>query len=875
MSHKAQKAYDDDAVMKLVETALATSVERRRAFLEKACKGDSGLFDTVLSKVEAEQEMGDFLRDPICPTFEIRHPFEPGQLLDGRFRILREVAEGGMGIVYEAFDERLERRIALKCAKTGFRRRLPPEVRNASDISHPNVCKIFEIHTASTAQGDIDFLTMEFLDGETLTERIRRRPLMESEALAIVVQLCAGLGEAHRKHVVHGDLKSNNVIVATEPDGTVRAVITDFGLARRPEGPPAAPELSSQIGGTPDYMAPELWKGAKPSTSSDIYALGVILRELAAGWTTPAARGAPAPASRRRWDRVISRCTEPDPVKRFSSAGEVAQALSPKLRRWLAAAAAIVSLMVVFPPQTAPAPQEQVQLAVFPFDSRQETAALAEQVSAATLRRLSSIRNGTRTRLTVIPPEYVRKLRADTPEKAREVLRATHVLRCSLAPEGGKVAVVVRLTDARSLVHTKEWKASYDGNETRYIPVALAGIVTGTFHLPVPARAAAVNPSAHDDYQTGLAYLRRTSTVDAGLPLLERAVAKDPDSPLTYAALAEGCWWKYFATNDQKWLERTQEALGEAERRNPDLPEVHRVAGLLKARAGQHEEAKVDYLRAIEIEPRDSDAYRRLAIVYESANELPKALAAFRRAVELDPGYYRNHQALGHFYEERADYRESLKHFQRTVALLPDEPAAHFLLGSAYLHVGQFADSEGELRMSIQLGENPDALNTLGAVLMYEGRDREATEYYLRALKSRPGDYLIWMNLGTAYRRLNLKDEFERANRRGLALAEAQMIREPRDGYVRACLAYMYASLGNRQRAEAEIAQAREFSPNETDVRRVAVKTYERLKRREDSLALLSTSKCEVLTGVSWYPDLADLARDPRFLKLQLTCQSE
>jgi serine/threonine protein kinase len=130
--------------------------------------------------------MNGFLLDPLYPAASYEHPFEPGELLDGRFRIVREIAQGGMGIVYEAVDEKLQRRIALKCAKTGFRKRLPPEVRNATEISHPNVCKIFEIHTASTRQGEIDFITMEFLDGETLADRLTRAPLPEKEARAIV-----------------------------------------------------------------------------------------------------------------------------------------------------------------------------------------------------------------------------------------------------------------------------------------------------------------------------------------------------------------------------------------------------------------------------------------------------------------------------------------------------------------------------------------------------------------------------------------------------------------------------------------------------------------------------------------------------------------
>src|ERR1044071_2660396 len=270
------KAPDDERVMQLVEMALARPASEREPYLRSTCGRHADLFGEVWDYVQSEERMSGFLLDPLFPPLSSEHPFEPGELLDGRFRIVREVAQGGMGIVYEATDEKLDRRVALKCAKAGFHNRLPPEVRNATPISHPHVCKIFEIHTASTALGEIDFLTMEFLDGETLAERLARGPLPEAEARMLALQLCAGLGAAHRNLVIHGDLKSNNVILSRGADGTTRAVITDFGLARTPGGAQRAMQ-SGQLGGTPDYMAPELWKGEKATAASDIFALGVIL----------------------------------------------------------------------------------------------------------------------------------------------------------------------------------------------------------------------------------------------------------------------------------------------------------------------------------------------------------------------------------------------------------------------------------------------------------------------------------------------------------------------------------------------------------------------------------------------------------------------
>jgi hypothetical protein len=130
---------DDELVMGLVEMALGKPSSNREAYLRENAADDSELFDRVWYYIEWEERMQGFLLDPLYPQTS-EPTFFPGELLDKRFRIVREVARGGMGIVYEAMDEKLERRIALKCAKAGFHKRLPPEVRNASEISHPNVC---------------------------------------------------------------------------------------------------------------------------------------------------------------------------------------------------------------------------------------------------------------------------------------------------------------------------------------------------------------------------------------------------------------------------------------------------------------------------------------------------------------------------------------------------------------------------------------------------------------------------------------------------------------------------------------------------------------------------------------------------------------
>ncbi len=180
--HKAVATQDDDLVMGLVEEVLDRPSEDRERYARIACAGDDPLFQKVWHYVTWDERMKGFLLDPVCRLPVDEPTLEAGQILDHRFRIVRKVAAGGMGVVYEAWDLKLDRRIAIKCAKVGFHTRLSPEVRHASEINHPNVCKTWDIHTASSASGDFDFLTMEFIEGQTLAERLREGPLPDRSA---------------------------------------------------------------------------------------------------------------------------------------------------------------------------------------------------------------------------------------------------------------------------------------------------------------------------------------------------------------------------------------------------------------------------------------------------------------------------------------------------------------------------------------------------------------------------------------------------------------------------------------------------------------------------------------------------------------------
>jgi Tfp pilus assembly protein PilF len=289
----------------------------------------------------------------------------PGDVLSGRYRIVEFIAHGGMGEVYEAEDQDLRERVALKTilpevaldehSLERFRR----EISHARKVTHPNVCRVFDLghHRAAQDGGverDLAFLTMELLAGETLSARLRRVGRMATtDALPIVTQMAAGLDAAHRAGLVHRDFKTGNVMLVPTGAAGLRAVITDFGLARltRPDSslsPETLTLSTAAVAGTPAYMAPEQLEGATATAATDIYALGLVLYEMVTGGRPYAGESALAAAVKRlsepppsplasvadldpRWVATILKCLERDPAARFTNAGNVVDALEGRI----------------------------------------------------------------------------------------------------------------------------------------------------------------------------------------------------------------------------------------------------------------------------------------------------------------------------------------------------------------------------------------------------------------------------------------------------------------------------------------------------------------------------------------------------------------
>jgi len=282
--------------------------------------------------------------------------FAPGEQLSGRYRILRFIARGGMGEVYEAHDLMLNTRLALKTLPATISddanaiRRLKQEVNLARLITHPNVCRIFDlgVHEQSGAPSvpGILFITMELVAGISLGDHVRKHGRMDGAAASPVARaIVAAIGAAHRANIIHRDLKSDNVMLATDEHGAQRVVVMDFGLARAAS---SASDMNATDGlalaGTLLYMAPEQLEGGPVSPVTDIYALGVVMYEMLTGRLPFRGEPAEAAAWRRvtqpappldhvalrldpRWRQIVAACLERDPTRRPRAAEQVAQLL--------------------------------------------------------------------------------------------------------------------------------------------------------------------------------------------------------------------------------------------------------------------------------------------------------------------------------------------------------------------------------------------------------------------------------------------------------------------------------------------------------------------------------------------------------------------
>ena len=336
----------------------------RAEYVARACMGDDGLEREVLSLVASMVEAEGRFEDPLDVSADCDQLVSLAGRRVGAYEVLTRVGAGGMGDVYKARDTRLDRIVALKVLSAAAstdpvsRDRMAREARAIAALNHPHICSIYDIGS----HDGVDYLVMEFVDGETLATRLSRGELSVAEALRYAEQIAAALGEAHRAGIVHRDVKPANIMLQAAADSRTQAKLLDFGVAKA-SGPdttpalkPLQPETAADltiagfIVGTPYYMAPEQLDRNATDPRTDIFAFGAVLFEMltarkafegtnrdevlgairAGRATLPSSAQPRIPAV---LDRIVVRCLATDPSDRYQTADELLVDLRAAQRR--------------------------------------------------------------------------------------------------------------------------------------------------------------------------------------------------------------------------------------------------------------------------------------------------------------------------------------------------------------------------------------------------------------------------------------------------------------------------------------------------------------------------------------------------------------
>jgi serine/threonine-protein kinase len=627
----------------------------------------------------------------------------PDDLVGRRFahyRVLERIGAGGMGVVYRAHDETLDREVVLKLlpeetiGDAAARAGLLDEARKAAGLNHPNVCTIHEV---GEAEGQV-YIAMERVDGQTLGERIGSRGLPVETAIALAIQIADAVARAHDRGIIHRDLKSANVIVTSEG----RAKVLDFGIARRVD--PASQATASSttatvagtiagtIAGTAHYLPPEAFRGERVDARGDVWALGVLLHEMLTGGlpfrgntefelgaavlnAEPAPLPANVPAGLRS---VIQRCLVKDPAGRFQRASEVRAVLEmvrgesagmashapPMIAAPRAArrprpllVAAVVALLIVaaiaigmaLRGRRTPGPGAIRSLAVLPLenlsrDPEQEYFAdgMTEELitSLANLEGVSVI-----SRTSTMRYKGTKK---SIPQIARE-LGVDAVIEGSALRAGGDVRISAQLIEAATDRHL--WARSYQRSLANVLALqgevaqAIAAEIRATLTPKGKARVAgvpALNPAAYEEYLKGRYEWgkRDRESLLLAIAHFERAIAAESSYAPAWAGLADAHAVIPYNLREpaRPRLVKALEAVRHALRLDPQLAEAHATLGMLKYRM-EYDWAGSDseFRTALALNPSYASAHQWYGLSLAVRGRLDEASAELARARALDP----------------------------------------------------------------------------------------------------------------------------------------------------------------------------------------------------------------------------------------------
>lgn len=593
--------------------ALDVDEAARADFVRGACANDEPLEREVLRLIALDKLTNTFLERPaiseLAPLIASTEALLGcGDLLADRYRIVALIGRGGMGEVYEAHDEVIDDVVALKVVRAelepveALAARWRREVLLARKVSHSGVCRVHDVAIHRQGDRELLLLTMERVNGESLGARVRRADVRFDEALTIAHQIALAVDAAHAQGVLHRDVKPDNILIEPRDDGGVRAVLTDFGLARDVTGS-AALTQAGRVAGTPGYLAPELLRGEAPSARSDLYAFAVVIRTLVSNGM---------PELTPRVQAVFARALSAEPLIRFDSAGDFVDALAaatqPVSHPWRQLTTGRVPVVVALFGVVA------LSVAAFRFYQRAEATIspasqvlLTDMVNGTTEREFDGASEVLRSQLAqsthfeLLEPERIRAAltemgRADagisTPEVAREIAMREGVplvVYAALTRLGNDYTVSVKLEQ----VGTRPSLARSTWTQT-FVTATKAGLFD-TMHAAAVwiRRMAGEVPAALEDQDRAasetttssweaLRLFTQANTLSAAGRLneatlvLEQAVRVDPDFAMAQTRLGDNL---ISLRRDKEGHAAWQRAIALAERRELTSRETLRIRG--------------------------------------------------------------------------------------------------------------------------------------------------------------------------------------------------------------------------------------------------------------------------------------------------------
>jgi len=845
------------------------------------------------------------------------------------YRILEQIGAGGMGVVYRAHDEELDRDVAIKVLPPGTvandsaGRRFRNEALSLAKLNHPNVATVHEF----SSENGVDFLVTEYIPGLGLDAKIAGRPLAVKDLIALGIQLTHGLAAAHEKNLVHHDLKPANLRIT--PEGRLK--ILDFGLAQlaHPESDltgPTATTTSPETIGTLPYMAPEQLRGEKTGVSSDIWSTGVVLYEMATGLLPFRASNGPLmidailhkePIPPRKvnarippgLENIILKALVKEPSSRYQSirdlgidlerltVGVAPRTATRRDRLWsttssrrvylVLASLAIMAAALLFLPSVRNRlaallgfPQQERHIAVLPFDNighNPETEAVSEGLMDSMTAKLSNLDVGQQS-LWVVPASVVRMRKVEDPAAALRDLGATVVVKGSIFHDARDVRLTVNLIETKNLrqIGSAELEdRAGDLSALQNEAVARLAKMMNIAGTPGMLQQADGNvaPAAYESYLKALGYMQRydkPGNLDSAIQALKSAVSSDPHFAVGFAALGEAYRLKYQVDHDPKWIDEASANCKRAQELDDRLPGTYVTLGRIHDETGNHDLAVQEFQRTLELNPRDADALSGMAHAYENAGRIADAEAAYRKATALRPDYWDGYNSLGLFYDRQRRYDDAIAQIRHAIELTPDNSQAYFNLGAVYLDTAdpkKIPDAENALRKSLTLSPSYPAFANLGYLYLQQKRYAESAAMTEKALQFNDRDYLGWENLASAYQALNQRDKASAARTKELALLEDMAKLKPRDPQLQVNLGLLYARKTQANLAVPRLQAALVLAPEDPVILVGAGEAYELLGDRRQAIQLVDRAiqKGYSLEDLKHDPDAQSILSDPRF----------